>query len=1037
MTALSDSDEPPTSLRGLPLLAGLAPDVRALVEDSFERIAFPFGAVIVREGDPADAYWVLVDGKARVVKVGEHGDEVALNTLRPGDSFGEVSLLTNTTRTATVRASSEVEAMRLDRSVFDALLRAHPRARATLELQVRHHRIRDLLQVQSVFAGLPPGALSRLVTALRLVEVTSGKTVVRQGDPPGGLYVVAEGRLRVRISHHGEEREIGWLTVGDVFGEMSLFDSSPRSSTVQAVTDASLLELGPHDFAMLLREQPAFRERVTQRVAGYLYRDRARAAPDLDGEALPAHALEQRAGATVTIVSDEEPGDPVAESGFGRPARRIRHFPHVWQIDETDCGAACLAMVCRHFGRRVSLARVRDAVRTGAGGTSLLGLRRGAEALGLRSMTVKASKSRLDELPLPAIVHWDANHWVVAYDMDDAKVRIADPARGLRRVRREEFLEKWSGYAALSACGEGLQEQPEARSNLRWFVALFRPHRGTLLRALGLALVAAALEMSIAAFGGLLIDRVVAPRDFGLLNLIVLAMLAAIALTTVATVVQRYILSSTTVQIDADALDFLTHRLLSLPMSYFHARRTGDIERRLGGMGQVRQFIVQSGVQAITAAAQVLVAVILMFLYNRLLAVVYLASVPLYAALMRLSARRIRPVLDSLEESYGRYQSRQIDAIKGIETVKALGAERALRTLMLLQWRQLARRRFRADFTLMLYEGSVQLVTFLSLALFLWVGALQVLHGRLSIGGLVSFNALVVLANGPLLVILTVWDQMQYSGILLGRLNDILEQEPEQSADHSGLLVLPELAGQITVHNVGFSYVPDTGPPIVTGIDLRIEPGTTLAIVGRSGSGKTTLIKCLAGLLQPTEGTVTYDGYNARSLDYRWLRRQIGFVPQENHLFEDTIARNIAFGDETPDMERVVAAAQLSAAHEFIQRLPLGYETKIGESGLLLSGGQRQRVAIARAVYMRPRVLIFDEATSALDSETERLVQENMDRLFEGRTAIVIAHRLSTVRGADRIVVLEQGRIVEQGTHDQLIANQGLYYYLTGQQLAL
>jgi ATP-binding cassette subfamily B protein len=582
-----------------------------------------------------------------------------------------------------------------------------------------------------------------------------------------------------------------------------------------------------------------------------------------------------------------------------------------------------------------------------------------------------------------------------------------------------------------------LAQQPEARSNLRWFVKLFRPHRGTVLRALGLALIAAALEMSIPVFGGVIIDRVVANRDFGLLNLIVLAMLAAIALTIAATVIQRYILSAATVRIDSDALDFLTGRLLALPMSYFHARRTGDIERRLGGMRQVRQFIVQSGVQALTAAAQVLIAVILMFVYNQLLALVYLASVPVYGALMRFSARRVRPVLDGLEESYGRYQSRQIDAIKGIETVKALGAESGLRMLMLTQWRELARRRFRADFTVMLYEGGVQLVSFLSLALFLWIGALEVLAGRLSLGELVSFNALVVLANGPLLVILTVWDQWQYSGILLGRLNDILDHEPEQGSDGSDLLVLPELGGQITLRNVGFSYSGGSGVPIVHGIDLRIEPGTTLAIVGRSGSGKTTLIKCLAGLLEPTEGAITYDGHELRSLDHRWLRRQIGFVLQENHLFEDTIARNIAFGDETPNVERVQWAARLAAADEFIQRLPLGYETKIGESGLLLSGGQRQRIAIARAVYPRPPVLIFDEATSSLDSESERLVQENMDRLFEGRTSIVIAHRLSTVRNADSIVVLERGRIVEQGTHEQLIANEGLYYYLTSQQLGL
>jgi ATP-binding cassette subfamily B protein len=625
----------------------------------------------------------------------------------------------------------------------------------------------------------------------------------------------------------------------------------------------------------------------------------------------------------------------------------------------------------------------------------------------------------------------------VLYDTSADKVRIADPARGLRRVPRDEFLEKWSGFAALVAHRDGLEQQPEARSNSRWFLELFRPHRATLLRALGLALIAAALEMSIPALAGVIIDRVVPHRNYALLHLLLLAMLAAIALTIAATVIQRYILSFTTAKIDADALDFLTGRLLALPMSYFHSRRTGDIERRLSGMRQVRQFIVQSGVQALTAAAQVLIAVSLMFVYNRVLALVYLASVPLYAALMRISAKRVRPVLDSLEESYGRYQSRQIDAIKGIETVKAMGAESALRGLLLAQSRELSGRLFRADFTVMAYEGAVQLVTFLTLALFLWVGALEVLSGQLSIGGLVSFNALVVLANGPVLVILAVWDRLQYSSILLGRLDDVLEHEAEQGNDHSQLLALPELSGQIKFKNVGFSYGGSPGPPILEGVDLQIDPGATIAIVGRSGSGKTTLIKCLAGLLEPTEGAITYDGHDARLLDYRCLRKQIGFVLQENHLFEDTIARNIAFGDESPDMERVAWAARLAAAHEFIQRLPLGYETKIGESGLLLSGGQRQRIAIARAVYPRPPVLIFDEATSALDSESERLVQENMDRLFEGRTSIVIAHRLSTVRNADRIVVLEHGRIIEQGTHEQLIANEGLYYYLTSQQLGL
>jgi ATP-binding cassette subfamily B protein len=1041
MSALSELPDQYSALARLPLLADLTPDVRALVQDSFEHVSFRFGGVIVSEGDPADAYWVVLEGRARAVKIGEHGEEVTLNTLGPGDSFGEVSLLSDATRSATVRASSQVEALRLDRSVFAALVRAHPTIRAALERQVRTHRIRDLLRVRSAFAGLPDDALSRLVSGLRPVEVGAGELVVRQGDPAGGMYVVADGRLRVHISQNGAEREVGLLRVGDVFGEVSLFDSSPRTATVQAETDASLLELEPDVFADLLAQQPPFRERVAERVAAYHFRDRARVPPDVSRELLPADATDGAAavddGAAAPPLQEAAVEGVVAEPGFSRPARRIRRFPHVWQVDEADCGAACLAMVCRHFGRNVSLARVRDAVRTGTDGTSLRGIARGAEALGLHTATVKASKSRLEELPLPAIVHWDGNHWVVLYDVGPGRVSVADPAKGLRRLRRDEFLEKWSGYAASMAYGEGLQDQPVARANLRWFLQLFHPHRAKLVVALCLALVAAGLEMSIPALGGLIINKVVAHRDLGTLDVIVLAMLGAIALTIAATVIQRYLLASTTVSIDSDALDSLTQRLLALPMSYFQARRTGDIERRLSGLRQVRQFIVQSGVQAITAAAQVVIAVALMVAYNRLLALVYLASIPIYALLMRYSARRVRPVLDTLEESYGRYQSRQIDAIKGIETVKALGAETSLRTLMVNQWRELARGRFRADFTVMVYQGGIQLVTFLSLALFLWIGALEVLAGHLSIGGLVAFNALVVLANGPLLVLLTVWDQLQYSSILLARLNDILEHEPEQGSDHSGLLTLPELGGEIAFHNVSFTYGGGTGAPILEAIDLRIEPGTTVAIVGRSGSGKTSLIKCLAGLLEPTGGTITYDGHDVRALDHRWLRRQIGFVLQENHLFEETIARNIAFGEERPDMERVAWAARLSAAHEFIKRLPLGYETKIGESGLLLSGGQRQRIAIARAVYTRPPVLIFDEATSALDSESERLVQENMDRLFDGRTSIVIAHRLSTVRNADRIVVLDQGRIVEQGTHDELIANEGLYYYLTSQQLGL
>ncbi|MFG2638922.1 peptidase domain-containing ABC transporter [Streptomyces sp. NPDC048362] len=1014
----------------------MTPDVRALVEDSFEQVRFRFGTVIVREGDPADSFWVLAAGTARAVKRGEHGEEVPLNTLGPGDSFGEVSLLEHTTRTSTIRASSEVSALRLDRSVFAALVRAHPSVQAGLEQQVREHRVRDLLRVHSVFTDLSVASLGRLIAKLRPLKVCAGETVVRQGDPPGGMYIVADGTLRVRVEQSGEEHEAGLLRTGDVFGEVSLFESVPRSATVGATSDVELLELEPAAFNALLAELPDFRARVAEHVAGHHYRARARVPADFSAELLPVGAIEQQQTEdTAPDVEVDEQRD--GEEEFTRPKRRIKRFPHVWQIDEADCGAACIAMVCRYFGRKVRLAWVRDAVRTGADGTSLSGLVHGAESLGLKSAARKVSRTRLDQLPLPAVVHYHGNHWVVLYDSNATYARIADPALGLRRVRIEEFLHNWSGFAALFAPSEGLAKQPEAQPSARWFLQLFRPHRKTLLRALGLSIVSAATRLSIPVFSAVIVDHVLADRDYALLNMVVLGMLVAILVATAATIIQRYILSFMTVRVDTDALDFLTKRMLALPMTYFNSRRIGDIERRLDGVRQVRQLIVQTGVEALTAATQIIIALGLMFIFNPVLAVVYTACIPAYAGLIRLSTRHIKPLFESLEESYGRYQSRQVDAIRGIETVKAMGAEYALRRLMLTQFKELAHRLFRADLAMMLYEGSVQLVSFVSLALFLWIGALQVLNGNLTIGGLVSFNSLVLLANAPIVFLVALWDQLQYSSILLGRLNDITENVPEQGENHSHLLPVPLLNGRIRFYDVSFSYGGPGGPPILKNVDLEVKPGQTIAIVGRSGSGKTTLIKCLAGLLEPTSGSITYDGIDMYELNYRDLRRHIGFVLQENHLFEDTIARNIAFGQDEPDMERVAWAARIAAAHDFIQRLPLGYETKIGESGLLLSGGQRQRIAIARAVYPRPPVLIFDEATSSLDSESEHTVQDNMARLFQGRASIVIAHRLSTVRNADRIVVLEQGRVVEQGTHDELMANQGLYFYLLSQQLGL
>jgi ATP-binding cassette subfamily B protein len=1033
-------------LEGLAILRFLPASARALVVDSFVPVSFTFGDTIVKEGDPADAFYVLVSGRARIVRRTEQGEEISLSTLRAGDSFGEMGLLEHSTRTATVRASSDVSALRLDKSVFESLLKQSPDIRIYLELQIKHRKLENFFRHFTPFARLPPDALQLLLDELASVSAPPRTLVVREGDPPGPMYFIEEGHLRVFTEEEGRRHYIAYLRKGDFFGEMSVFKGIPRTASVEAVSACQLLGLRVETFKKLLAQFPDFRSQIEERIAQYDFRQTARVPLDFGEEILPAETtVVEKVGADQVEQGEEETeereedleGPFAADGHFLKKEGRIRRFPVVRQIDEMDCGAAALAMICRHFGRAVSLARIRQLVHTSLDGTSLRGLCSAATELGLAARSVKASPRNLEQMPLPAIVHWEGNHWVILYDVTDTHCRVADPAIGLRRFSREEFEKRWSGYAALFDYTEAFEQAPVTRSTLTWLWPFFRPFRRVLLQGLGLAIVAAALQMVLPVFTQIVVDRVLVERDVSLLNLLVLSMVTVMVFLVLAMGVQRYLLSFVAVRIDASTLDFLTRKLLALPMNYFSTRRTGDIQRRLEGMRQVREFLVQSGVAGLAAATQLVASLVLMLIYSRTLTLVFLATAPIYAVLMTFSARWLRPVFDSLEDSFGKYHSYQIDAIKGIETVKAMGAEGSFRELMLNQFMSVARKLFRSDFTVMSYMGGVQTVTLLTTVLFLWAGARQVMNGSLTIGGLVAFNSLVALANAPLLTLLTIWDNWQHSAVLLNRLNDVFEQEPEQGIDHSRLIPVRSLEGRIALRDLGFSYGGPEAPMILKGIHCDVPAGKFVAIVGRSGSGKTTLVKCLAGLLEPTEGAISFDGVDLKTLSYRDLRRQIGFVLQENFLFADTIAKNIAFGEEEPEMDRVLWAARVANAHEFIERLPLGYETKVGESGLAISGGQKQRIAIARAVYSQPPVLIFDEATSSLDTESERAVQENMDKLLRGRTSFVIAHRLSTIRNADTILVLEKGLLVEQGNHEELMKRQGLYYYLSSQQLAV
>ncbi len=1025
---------------------------RARLNGLFKRARYEFGDLIIKKGDAADAFFVMLSGRAHVLGTSESGQELSLSMLGAGAEFGESALSSGGTRNATVRCSSGVEVLRLERSEFLKLAEEFPEVKHSLELTARWRALHGFLYEFSNFGRLPNRTLQALVERLKPEEFAKGQIVLREGDPAGPMYIIEKGRVRIFSGKDGQIRQRAFLRDGDFFGELSILNNAPRAATAQAITDCRLLALAPATVLEMNKQFPEFAKLLEERKAQYNRDTEARVPLDFSQEELPAEAStankveldqpEEEAPAEPEEESKEETAEeeeePFAdEKGFFRKRKgRIRRIPLVQQIDETDCGAASLAMVCRHFGRKVSLSRIRLLCHTARDGTSLKALCHAATELGLASRALKVSLRNLPHMPLPAIIHWQGNHWMVLIDVAEKYIRAADPATGtVRRLPRADFEQKWSGYAALFDYTEAFEKAPEGRTTLAWLTPFFRKHQRALLQAVLLAGVASALQLLLPVFTQVVVDKVMVEQDLNLLRLCVMGMIAAGVFTLGSSLTQQYLLSFIAVHLDTGILDFLMRNLLALPMSYFENRRTGDIQRRLDGARQMRLFMVQHGIGGSLAAVQIVGCLVLMGFYSLQLLGVFVLMIPLYLGLMLFSVKVVRPLFAELEEGQAKYSSYQIDAIKGIEAVKAAAAETAFRDLMLNEFLGLSRKRFRWSFIVMSYDSAVQTISVLSTALFLWVGAGMVIHGQISIGGFVAFSALLAMACAALLRMLTVWEELQTIVVLIHRLNDIFEQEPEQGRDRSRLKPVPTLEGHLQLRNLGFRFGGPEAPMILQGINLEILPGKMVAIVGRSGSGKTTLIKLIAGLLEPTEGTILFDRVDLKDLNYRDLRNKIGLVLQENHLFSDTILRNISFGDPEPDFDRVLWAAQLANAHELISRLPFGYETKIGETGLALSGGQKQRVCIARALYHDPQVLIFDEATSALDSESERAIQENLNRLMAGRSCLVIAHRLSTIREADSIVVLERGKVAEVGNHDELMARRGLYFYLSSQQL--
>jgi ATP-binding cassette, subfamily B, bacterial HlyB/CyaB len=658
-----------------------------------------------------------------------------------------------------------------------------------------------------------------------------------------------------------------------------------------------------------------------------------------------------------------------------------------------------------------------------------------AKDLGLKARAYRTDWSRLARTPLPAIaVLRDGGFLVIAKAAED-KV-LVQSSEALRPVlmTRDELLAIWGGGLILMTRRTGLSDITR-RFDITWFLAAIHKYRHLLGEVLAASFFLQLFALVSPLFFQVVIDKVLVHRALGTLDVLVVGLLTVSVFETVLGILRTYLFAHTANRIDVELGARLFHHLLALPMAYFQARRVGDSVARVRELENIRNFLTSSAVTLVIDLLFTFVFLAVMFFYSPLLTWIVLGSFPFYIAISAGATPLFRRRLDEKFRRGAENQAFLVESVTGIETLKAMAVEPQMQR----RWEEQLAGYVAASFRVLSLGNTasqtVQLVSKIVTASLLYFGARLVIEGSLSVGELVAFNILAGRVSAPVLRLAQMWQDFHQARLSVLRLGDILNTtaEPTYAA---GRARLPAIRGTITFDHVSFRYRID-GQEILHDVSFDVPAGQVVGIVGPSGSGKSTFAKLVQRLYVPESGRVLVDGMDLAMADPAWLRRQIGVVLQENVLFNRSVRENIALADPAMPMERIIAAARLAGAHEFILELTEGYDTVVGERGSTLSGGQRQRIAIARALIADPRILILDEATSALDYESERIIQQNMKQIAKGRTVLVIAHRLSTVRATDRIVTLERGRLVEDGTHDVLIKTGGRYASLHRLQAGL
>ena len=726
-----------------------------------------------------------------------------------------------------------------------------------------------------------------------------------------------------------------------------------------------------------------------------------------------------------------------------------RKFKFYKQLDAMDCGATCLRMIAKHYGKSYSLNYMRQISHADREGVSLMGMSDAAEKIGMHSLGVKISYERLlDDIPLPAIAHWRQNHFIVVIKMTATHVWVADPAAGKFKITKEEFLDGWVsdvvdgekvGILLLLETTPDFYERDGDKvdkSGFGYLWALVSKYKKLLGQVLLGLFVGSILQVVFPFMMQAIVDKGINHSDFGFIKVILIAQLAFFLMRIIVEFLRSWILLHVGVRVNISLIsDFLT-KMMKLPIRFFDTKMTGDILQRIYDNRRIEEFLTSASLITLFSMFNFVIFGFVLAYYSWTIFITFCIFTVFYLFWVILFLKKRKEYDYRRFDQLAANQSNLIQLIDGIEDIKLHNAEQKKRweweaiqaklfyvsmdVLKLDQWQ-----RFGASF---FNESKNIIITF--------IAAKQVIDGHISLGMMLAIQYIIGQLNGPIEQLIVFIRSAQDAKISLERMNEIHIEESEEKENEEKIVILPENR-DITFDNVYFQYGGRNSPVILKGIDIVIPEGKTTAIVGSSGSGKTTMLKLMLNFYQATEGAVKLGDLSLTNIQKRLWRQKCGAVLQDSYIFPDTIARNIALGEDVIDQKKLIRAVKTANIQTKIEALPLGYNTKVGSDGIGLSQGEKQRLLIARAIYKNPEFMFFDEATNALDAYNELVIMENLEEFFKGKTVVVVAHRLSTVKNADNIIVLEKGEVIEQGNHDELTALRGAYFHLVKNQLEL